>query len=150
MLQQKFPAETYDVITRLEFFPNPKLVNERSGLVIMGLNYAGLALRSKANGLQLIYIKATSADKGNEEKEMLVLDNAPSNLYLKVSVNKGAECSFSYSTDGKNFVDAGETFQAEPGRWKGAKFGIFASREGKTNDAGYAEVDWVRVDGSLR
>ncbi|MGB4540344.1 MAG: hypothetical protein WBI19_09420, partial [Prolixibacteraceae bacterium] len=39
----------------------------------------------------------------------------------------------------------GPPFQAKPGKWIGAKAGIFALREGTTNDAGGAELDWFRI-----
>ena len=48
--------------------------------------------------------------------------------------------------DGKEFTDAGEEFQAEVGRWIGAKVGIFCTRETQINDSGYADFDWFRVE----
>jgi hypothetical protein len=45
-----------------------------------------------------------------------------------------------------HFNNAGEIFVAQPGRWVGAKTGIFCTRTGKTNDSGYADFDWFRVD----
>ena len=57
----------------------------------------------------------------------------------------GAKCKFSYSLDGNTFTDAGTEFQAEVGRWIGAKMGIFCSRTTQTNDSGYADFDWFRV-----
>ena len=35
-------------------------------------------------------------------------------------------------------------FKAKPGRWVGARIGLFCLRNNNTNDAGYADVDWVR------
>lgn len=32
-----------------------------------------------------------------------------------------------------------------PGRWIGAKVGLFATRPDKTNDSGFADVDWFRI-----
>jgi hypothetical protein len=67
-------------------------------------------------------------------------------MYLRVKVTKGYVCRFSYSTDGETFIDAGQEFVAEPGRWIGAKPGIFCTRETTINDSGYADFDWFRVE----
>jgi hypothetical protein len=40
----------------------------------------------------------------------------------------------------------GEPFKARPGRWIGAKFGLFAVRPWDSAKAGYADYDWVRVE----
>jgi hypothetical protein len=63
-----------------------------------------------------------------------------------VKVSNWGKCSFSYSLDGKSFTETSEEFVAEPGRWIGAKLGIFCSRETTTNDSGYADFDWFRVE----
>ena len=48
--------------------------------------------------------------------------------------------------DGRDFINVGEEFQAEVGRWIGAKMGLFCTRETQINDSGYADFDWFRVD----
>jgi beta-xylosidase len=146
VLQQKFPAESFTITTKMEFFPNPKLVNERAGLVVMGMEYAGLALRSDKGNVQLVYLGGKDAAKGKTETETIILSSIATTVYLRVNVSAGAQCKFSYSIDGKNFTEAGNIFIAQPGRWKGAKIGLFATREEVINDAGYAEFDWFRFE----
>ena len=75
----------------------------------------------------------------------LVLLNSKE-IYFRVQVKKDAVCSFSYSEDGNNFKTIGEPFKVKPGRWVGAKVGLIFSRINKTNDAGFADVDWFRID----
>ena len=60
--------------------------------------------------------------------------------------SKGGICNFSYSFDGDVFKNAGDEFIASPGRWIGAKVGIFCTREDQTNDSGYANFDWFRIE----
>ncbi len=67
-------------------------------------------------------------------------------VYFRVKVTNGAKCRFSYSLDGTNFTEVGEEFQAEVGRWIGAKVGLFCTRETQTNDSGYGDFDWFRVE----
>lgn len=143
---QKFPAEEFRVTTKLQFRPNPKLVGERAGLVIMGFSYAGLSLKSSREGISLVHLLATDAEKGKPEVETMVTEVKGGEVYLRVDVLKNAQCRFSYSLDGKVFTAVGETFTAEVGRWIGAKVGIFCTRSGSTNDAGWADFDYFRVD----
>jgi hypothetical protein len=55
-------------------------------------------------------------------------------------------CRFEYSSDGEIYTALTETFQALPGKWIGAKVGLFCNSTALTNDAGYVNVDWFRVD----
>jgi beta-xylosidase len=146
VLLQKFPAEEFTVTTKLSFKPNPKLENEKAGLVVMGFSYAGLALKNKKDGIELVYTVCKDAVKGTAEKETSITKFAGSSVYLRVKVTKGAKCRFSYSIDGKTFVDTGDEFTAEVGRWIGAKVGLFCTRESQTNDSGWMEVDWFRIE----
>jgi beta-xylosidase len=146
VLLQKFPAEKFMATTKLAFKPNTKLENEKTGLVVMGLSYAGLVLESKKDGIYLVQILGMDAAKGKRESQKTIAKINDGQVYLRVKVSNGGKCSFSYSLDGKSFTETGEGFVAEPGRWIGAKLGIFCSRETTTNDSGYADFDWFRVE----
>jgi len=70
---------------------------------------------------------------GVESSTLPVQANTP---YLRVEVTPHAICRFSTSTDGKHFTRAGPPFAARPGKWIGAKVGLF----------GRADFDWFRVE----
>ncbi|MFT3825385.1 MAG: glycoside hydrolase 43 family protein [Chitinophagaceae bacterium] len=146
VLLQKFPAEEFTVTTKLTFKPNTKLENEKTGLAVMGLSYANIALKNRKDGIWLVYSLCKDADKGKPEIEKEIQKITDPTIYFRVKVSKGAKCRFSYSLDGKNFTEAGDEFQAEVGRWIGAKVGLFCTRVTNTNDAGFADVDWFRVE----
>ncbi|WP_207423498.1 glycoside hydrolase family 43 protein [Desertivirga brevis] len=148
VLLQKFPADNFMVTTKMEFTPNEKLENEKAGLTIMGFSYANLALKSRKDGVYLVYTLGKDAVKGKQEDEKVIskLDNKKLPVYFRVKVTAGAKCRFSYSLDGNQFTEVGDEFQAEVGRWKGAKVGLFATRDAQTNDSGYADFDWFRVE----
>jgi hypothetical protein len=112
----------------------------------MGLDYAYLSLVKKKDGIYLTQNICLQADKGNAEKEREIASIKANIIYLKVNVYKNAICKFSYSEDGINYKEAPETFTAKPGKWIGAKVGIFCTRNTQTNDSGYADFDWFRVD----
>ncbi len=145
LLLQKFPAEQFSVTTKLTFTANPKLENEKSGLIIAGLSYASIAIKSKRDGLYLVYSVCKNADKGKVEDEKTIIKLSSGTVYLSVAVAEGAKCRFSYSLDGKDFTAINDIFQAEPGKWIGAKVGLFCVRDQQTNDSGYGDFDYFRI-----
>ncbi len=146
VLLQKFPADSFMVTAQLTFNPNEKLENEKAGLTIMGFSYANLALKSKKDGTYLVYTVCKDAEKGKGENEKTVVKMSTPAAYLRVKVANGGKCQFSYSLDGAHFTEVGDVFVAEVGRWIGAKVGLFCTRESGTNDSGYADFDWFRVE----
>ena len=145
VLMQKFPAESFSVTSKLTFTPNPKLSDESTGLVIMGMSYAYLGLKSDKDGLNLVYSVCLNANKGKSEIEKKITRVSGNEIYLNLKVKQQGKCTFSYSLNGKDFIEIPELFTAEAGHWIGAKIGLFATRKTKTNDSGYADFDYFRV-----
>jgi beta-xylosidase len=144
ILTQKFPAEEFTATAKFSFFP--KTIGEKFGLVVLGMSYADIAVTKKDDGIYLSYTKCIDAEHGKAEVETGITKIASTELYFKLKVSKDAVCSFSYSTDGKTFIDIAGTFKATPGKWIGATMGFFCTRTQPINDAGFAEVDWFRVE----
>ncbi|TXK49858.1 glycosyl hydrolase 43 family protein [Pontibacter qinzhouensis] len=145
LLLQKFPAETFTVTTKLKFTPNEKLQNERTGLIVMSDSYGHISLVSKPDGLYLAYTTGLQAEKGTADTETLLGKLNGNEVYFRVKVDKGGKCQFSYSENGAQFTNAGSPLTAKPGKWIGAKVGIFAVRQDKINDSGFADYDWFRI-----
>lgn len=144
VLLQKFPAEIFTATTKISFHPN--IENEKIGFVIMGEDYAYISVVKKADGFYIANAVCKQAIKGNTETEKIITKINSGEIYFKVRVDTGAVCSFSYSEDGEHYHSIAETFTARPGRWIGAKLGYFCTRNKVTNDAGYADVDWIRFE----
>ena len=145
ILSQKFPAEEFTATTKFSFTPKPDKTGERFGFTVMGLDYAYLSLKHETNGIFLTYNVCKKADKGKAETETIISKFTGKNIFFRVKVDKGAVCTFSYSTDGNSFTAIPEKFTATPGKWIGAKIGFFFSRNFITNDAGYVDIDWFRI-----
>ena len=146
ILAQKFPAATFTATTKLTFTPNPRLEYEKAGLGVMGMSYADIAIKNDKDGLKLVYSVCKDANKGKKETEKIIAPLKVSTVYLRTKVSSGAKCRFEYSVDGVSFIDIGEEFVATVGRWIGAKIGLFCVRGSVTNDSGYADFDWFRVE----
>jgi beta-xylosidase len=146
LLLQKFPAPEFTATTKLTF--TPRTDDEKAGLLVMGMDYAYLAVGKRPEGLFVSQVVCKDADKQSAEREGAGVPLKSNTIYLRVKVSAGAVCNFSYSADGKSFTPVGEPFTARQGRWIGAKVGIFASRVGKTREYGYADFDWFRFEKS--
>lgn len=162
LLLQKFPAANFTATAKVGFFPrnnNGKIATgEQAGLTVMGYNYGAIALESREDGIYLVDLHAKKANKGGEQVtgQAIKLDSA-TDLYLRVQVKRTGvkkptqkpdykcEAQFSYSLDGKKFINFGEPVAVTEGHWIGAKVGLFCSRPWQSNDCGWLDVDWFRI-----
>jgi beta-xylosidase len=144
LLLQKFPAPEFTATAKLTF---TAMVNEdQAGLIVMGTDYAYVSVRRKPNGLWVSQTVCKDADQGKAELETAPEVVQGDTFYLRVAVSKDAMCRFGYSTDGKSYRDIGEAFAARPGRWIGAKVGLFALGTAPAREYGFADFDWFRVE----
>jgi beta-xylosidase len=143
LLMQKLPAEKFTVTTKITF--NPLVDGDRVAFGVMGLDYAYLSLTKEASGARLQYVTCKQADKGRPEFRKDLGFSEPV-IYFRIKMDTGALCRFSYSTDNISFTDIAETFVAKEGKWIGAKVGYFCTRIAKTNDSGWADIDWCRIE----
>lgn len=144
LLLQKFPAPEFTATAKLTF--DARFDGEEVGLVVMGLDYGRIALKRENGKLEVQSAVCKQADKGTKEEVSEPISVDTPTIYFRVQVRKGAECSFSYSTDGQTFISIDSLFKAREGRWIGAKVGFYALRNGIINDAGSADIDWFRVE----
>lgn len=144
LLLQKFPDEEFSATTKLDF--TARTNNEEVGFVVMGEDYQFISLKKMNDKLLVKVVNCKEARTGGKEQELYSKEFKGKEIYFRVNVEKGALCSFSYSTDGKKFTNAGSIFEAKPGRWIGAKIGYFALRDGIANDSGTVDIDWFRID----
>jgi beta-xylosidase len=144
VLTQKVIGPAFTATTKLTL--NSFAPGERWGLVLLGLDYGYIATRSGKDGFTLVYGSCINADKGGEEKETNLALFKGKVVYLRVAVDADSRAVFSWSEDGSIFHAIAEKFQMKPGRWIGAKVGLFA--QGPANAAGehgYVDVDWFRM-----
>jgi beta-xylosidase len=143
ILRQKFPAEEFTVSIKVSF--KLKFVNERFGVCVFGTDYASLSVIKEKNEVFIVESENIGADKNEPEKELSRMPFGENELYVTIKVSKGGTCEFSYGTE-KITTNLLKTFTAKPGRWVGAKIGLFCTRTNVTNDAGVVDIDWIRFD----
>lgn len=156
LLMQKFPAEEFTATAKLKV--SAKDDGQLSGLIIMGWDYSWIGVEKQGEKFLLKQAVCKDAEQGNlkQVSTLAVLEpsrkfeaglfpNYEREIYIRVHVDKGAYCRFSYSLDGKKFTEAGTLFKARQGKWIGAKVGMFSvTPHGK--ERGWLDVDWFRVE----
>ena len=157
LLMQKPTAPNFTCTTKLNFTTSENYLGERTGLVVMGLDYAGIVMENTASGLVLNQVVCLQADKGKAEKVTASVPLQSGEVYLRAQFrDKGLDAKnpldmvvmvqFSYSLDGKKFKPLGEPFRAKEGKWIGAKTGVFCTRPSSEKvDGGWVDVDFFRV-----
>lgn len=146
LLLQKFPGPRFTATTRIVY--SPHVDQDRVGLVVMGSDYAYVGVRKLGDALQIVEVVCKDADQGGVETELSAAPIKADAFYLRVQVSDDAVSHFSYSTDGSTYTPVGEAFTAKPGRWIGAKVGLFALGTTSAPEFGYADVDWFRIEGT--
>lgn len=156
LLMQKFPAEEFTATAKLKV--SAKDDGQLSGLIIMGWDYSWIGVEKQGEKFLLKQAVCKDAEQGNLEQvstlavlepsrkfEAGLFPNYEREIYIRVHVDKGAYCRFSYSLDGKKFTEASTLFKARQGKWIGAKVGMFSvTPHGK--ERGWLDVDWFRVE----
>ncbi len=144
LLLQKFPSPSFTVTTQIE--SHLKLDGVRSGLVIMGNEWAYIAL-VKSNDSLYLQTYEGKYERCDEAISMTGSIPAISNSYFfRVSVDTTGLCQFSYSIDNNNFKNIGTPFHAKEGKWIGAKVGLFCVNPNITESKAYATFDWFRFE----
>jgi beta-xylosidase len=145
VLLQKFPAEEFMATARIIF--NARLEGERAGMIISGQDIAYLSVVKKTDGNYFSYSSCRNAADKTITETLTDLEKLNgTEFYLRVKVGRGGICEFSYSKDGRSYQPIPEKHIAKEGKWIGAKLGLFCTGKAKTNDPGYADVDWFIVE----
>lgn len=139
LLLQKFPAPAFTATTCMEFKPGEQ--GSRAGLLVVGLEHAGLMLSAEDDSVKLIQFSNTVSGVEGDDVVHETVEWEGSPVTLRVDVDEDAVCRFSYSPDGESYTPIGEPFQSTPGRWIGAKVGVACLGE-----SAEADFDWFEID----
>ncbi len=146
ILLQKFPAPDFTATTKIKLIPEEAEEGKRAGLIIMGMDYATLTITQDKQGFLIRQTKAIDAITGTKEETIAEKRIDSNEVIFRVKISApNAMCEFSYSEDGEKFTEIGEDFMAKPGKWIGAKVGLFSVSTQKAKRGGYADVAYFRI-----
>jgi len=144
LLLQKFPAPVFTATTQIKFHPQSE--GEKAGILVMGQEWAYIAIEKDGIERSLI-VGFGKYDRCDPSIKIIEKIPGPEEIYyLRISVNNDGECRFFYSFDNKVFSSLGKSFNAQGGRWIGAKIGIFCVNPDIRQSNGFAEFNWFRVE----
>lgn len=147
LLLQKFPAPRFIVETKMEL--HAVCEGDCAGLIILGEVYSAILLEKAKEGFLIKQIKGVNHAKQKKEPVESVNYSVPvdaATLYFRVVVEEPGKCSFSYSKDGEQYIQFGESFVTTPGIWVGAKMGIFMRGSEQSQRRSCVDVDWFRLE----
>ena len=149
---QKFPAEAFSVTAKVRISAKSTSEGVSSGIIVMGWDYARLGLEKRGDRFDVVMTECRDAEqKGREESRKIaeidptrtysagLYPNLECDLWLRVETEKGGVSTFSYSSDGKNFIKAG-SFTARAGKWIGAKVGFYSVAPYGVSERGWIDV----------
>jgi len=155
LLLQKPTAPRFTATAKVRFAS--KEDNQYGGVVMMGRDYSALVIYRQGDTFLLQRHTCMGADEGRTEQQQTLATLPPTDrdtipyspaiyldMYLRMTVKDGL-CTFGYSTDGKRFKEAGESFKMREGKWIGAKFGFVAECRNRKDSRGWLDVDWMRI-----
>jgi beta-xylosidase len=141
---QKFTAPTFSAITK--FTLHAAEDGERAGLVIMGNYYTYIGLEKRGQRNSIVIYEGRRQDRKYLPPKELASESVNTNaVWFKVNVYNDATCSYSYSTNGRDYTSFGSRYKVEKGTWIGAKVGIFCLSPNIIKSKGYADFDFFRV-----
>ncbi len=101
LLLQKFPAPSFTVTAKINF--TPEKINEKAGLVIMGKEWAFLAIENTPEGMQLGVYNGEFYRGYDVTQTVDSVKITDSSCYLRAFVSYPGKCTFAYSNDGTNY-----------------------------------------------
>lgn len=135
VLAQKFPAPTFAAEVTLDLPPGHSRLH--AGLAVMGMEHAALDVFRDLEGY-LVRLRTNS-----EGGECLVVPEPV--VTLRVQVGEGGLCRFGVVREKDGFYQIGPAFMARPGKWIGAKVGLFCISNDVFDLTGFADFENFRV-----
>ena len=125
LLLQKFPAREF---TATAVMDGSRLRDgEQAGLVVFGADYVWAGIERRGDAWAVTVIEVADAAKATNEQEVTTMPLASPRVTVQVAVAAGGRYTFAFIPEGGTLTPIATTFVARPGRWVGAKVGVFAS-----------------------
>lgn len=146
LLLQKLPAPNFTATTKVKLTTEWNTSGKKAGLLLMGQSYAYVAIIFHDDQYWVQQVIAENAISGEAEKVVAEKPLVSNEIQLRMTVTApDANCQFSYSDNGTDFIEIGRPVKAQKDLWIAAKIGIFATSENNVRMGGYADFDWFRI-----
>jgi len=134
LLLQKFPASEFTAETRIDLPAGHAGLH--AGLVVAGEGFVALDVQN-VDGKYRLHLVASGESQAT-------LDLEGPSLVLKLKVEEGGVCRLGVAIAETGFYQLGPSFHATPGRWIGAKVGLYCITTDVLDPSGHADFAWFR------
>ena len=152
---QKLPAKDFTATTKVRIASKEE--GQYSGIIMVGDDYRALVALREGDGFKIQLLDCKGAFKSGAQTSTDIatlpasyvdpIDYSPAiylHIYLAMKVADG-KCQFFYSTDGSEYLPAGDAFAMKAGRWIGAKMGYVSECCGRKSNRGWLDAYWFKV-----
>lgn len=120
------------------------------GIGMLGHDYGYIGLYRSREGQEIRCYHGVVTEKelsGNAE-EMCILrqPSVKDELWLRLCVRADKTYEFSYSVNGRHFIESGQRFKLSRGTWTGAKLCIWACARENGDSQGYCDFEFVNIE----
>ena len=144
VLTQKIICPEFVVETKMIFSNIPS--EAKAGMLIVGNQYAGICIEHKNEEITIMYFESEGTGENRSEIEIERIPcNINKEIYFRFNFNNDQKGSFSYSADAETWSKETRIVSLKAGTWVGAKVGIFAIADGKTEKSGYVDFSYFNV-----
>lgn len=149
VLTQKIVCPSFQVEVKMNILGLAD--QEQAGLVIMGGQYAYMAVRKKGNKATLVYCEAKNEGDVREEEMQMSVPLAPGvfDVTLRFALSEEQDKTvvrMSYQMGDSSFTDTGFSFMPADHTWVGAKIGLFSLSLDNEEGHGYADFEYIKVE----
>lgn len=150
VLTQKLVCPSFKARTCLHF--DNLSENEQAGMVMMGGHYAYISVRMTEGKRSLVFARAYDCKGEMKEKAVPIMElqEDTEKVYISfVMENNEDRPSFKmyYSLNGGELINVPTDFIPSDHTWVGAKIGLFASVFGEKERGGWADFEYIHVEG---
>ena len=159
--QLKEKGENCGFVLMGQDYATVRLLDTQDGVVLQYIECKDALKGSPEKVIQSIPVKsmALPVPYSNAYMSTTVPPVAPiaykaTDVYIKMEVRPKERkdnvpdltARFFYSLDGRKWNELTQTqFIGKPGKWIGAKFGMYCNRFASKNDSGWVQIDWINV-----
>jgi hypothetical protein len=159
--QLKEKGENCGFVLMGQDYATVRLLDTQNGVVLQYIECKDALKGTPEKVIQSIPVKSTAlpVPYSNAYMSTTVPPVAPiaykaADVYIKMVVKPKERknnvpdltARFYYSLDGRKWNELTQTqFIGKPGKWIGAKFGLYCNRFASKNDSGWVQVDWINV-----
>lgn len=146
LLLQKLPAPDFTATTKVKLTTEWNTPGKKAGLLLMGQAYGYAAITFRDDKYWVQQVIAENAINGEGEKVVAEKPLLSNEVQLRMKITApDANCQFSYSENGIDFIEIGKPVKAQKDLWIAAKIGIFSVSLNNVRMGGYADFDWFRI-----